>query len=127
MEPGTSPYHFQSVTAAAREDSGGLREGWPTHLSGHGTQRLLQTGTLPCELDSAFHGEICFAEGSVRAASWDLTLTLTVTLTISRNLHLTLSLTLTLDLTCTLAWAPNSALEGNYKTGVASALVKTLD
>ena len=59
--------------------------------------------------------------------SWDLTLTLNITLNITVTLHLTLSVTLTLHLTHTVPWALTSALEGDHKTGVASALAMSLD
>ena len=57
--------------------------------------------------------------------SWALTLNLTLKITVT--LHLTLSVTLTLHLTRTVAWALNSALEGDHETGVASALAMSLD
>ena len=59
-------------------------------------------------------------------SSWELTLTLT--LPRSETLHLNLSLprSLTLQLRRLLAWALTSSLEGDHKTGVASALATSL-
>ena len=82
-EPGTAPYHFQGLAAAARDDAGGLPNQWPIELSGLGTQRLILTGTLPCALHSALQEYNCTAVGSAPGASWDLSLTLTVTLTLT--------------------------------------------
>ena len=87
MEPETSPCDFQSVSVSTREYFWGLPKERPVQLSGLGTQRLILTGTLPCVLHSALHGDKCTVGVSVAGASWVLSLTLTITL----NLHLTLS------------------------------------
>ena len=92
MEHGTSPYLLQSVIAAARQDSRGLFQGWPKHLSGLGSYEVILTGTLLYVLYSSLRRDNCTVVGSVPGASWDLKLTLTVTLNITFNLHLTLSL-----------------------------------
>ena len=64
--------------------------------------------------------------GSAPGTAWDLTLTLTLprTWTLPRNLSLPRSLIM--HLSRLLAWALTSALEGDYETGVASALATSL-
>ena len=89
MERGTSPCHFQNATAAAREASWVLHEGWHIHFSGLGSQRLILTDTLSWVLHSALPVNTSSAVGSVSGVFWDLNLTLI--LNIILTLHLTLS------------------------------------
>ena len=95
-------------------------------MCGRGSQRGILTGTVPCALNSALRGDHCPAVGSAPGTSWDLTLTLNLprTGTLPRNLSLPRSLIL--HLSRLLAWALTSALEGDQKTGVDSALATSL-
>ena len=88
---------------------------WPWNPKTH------PEGTLPCALNSALQGVNCTAVASAPGACWDLTLTRTL------NQNLILSRKLTLQWSCTVSWALTSALEGDHKTGVALALVMSLD
>ena len=105
---------FQRLTASRP----GVQK--PCRLTRQGTWKLTMSFPRPgCD-----H---CPAVGSAPGTSWDLTLTLTLprTGTLPRNLSLPRSLIL--HLSCLLAWALTSDLEGNHKTGVASALATSLD
>ena len=98
-------------------------------MCGRGSQRGILTGTVPCALNSVLRGDHCPAVGLAPGTSWDLTLTLTLTLprtgTLPRNISLPRSLIL--HLSRLLAWALNTALEGDQETGVASGLATSLD
>ena len=85
------------------------------------------TGTLPHVLNSALWGDNCTIVGFSPLASGDLTITLILPLTRTFHRNLSRPRNLNLNLICTIAWAINSALEGGYESGVALALVRSLD
>ena len=118
---------FPSLSAAEREDSGGLLDQGPIDVCGLGSQSRILTGTVPCVLNSALRGDHCPAVGSAPGASWDLTLTLTRHRTGTLHRNLSRPRTLSLHLSRLAAWALTSALEGDHETGVASALATSLD
>ena len=78
MEPGSSPCRFRGLGAAVRKDSGGLLDQGPIEVCGLGSQRRILTGSVQCDLKTAFRGDDCHAVGSGPGAAWDLNLTLTV-------------------------------------------------
>ena len=100
METGSSPCRFPRPASPAREDSGGLLDQGPIDVCGHGSQRRILAGTVPCTLNSDLHGDHCPGLCLVPGASWDLTLTLTVprTRTLHRKLRLPRNLTLQLSI-----------------------------
>ena len=91
-----------------------------------GSQRGILTGTGPCALNSFLRGNHCPAVGSAPGTSWDLTLTLNLPRTGTLRRNISLPRSLILHLNRLLAWALTSALEGDYETGVASALATSL-
>ena len=95
-------------------------------MCGHGSQRGILTGTVPCALNSALGGDHCPAVGLAPGTSWDLTLILTLPRTGNLPRILSLPRSLILHLSRHLAWALTSALEGDHETGVASALATSL-
>ena len=127
MEPGSSPCRLRGPAAAAREDSGGLLDQGPIEVCDLGSQRLILTGTLRCALNSALWGDHCRAVALAPGASWDQTLTLTLPRTGTLHRNLSLPRILTLHLSPLVAWALTSALEGDHKTGVTSALATSLE
>ena len=96
-------------------------------MCGLGSQRLILNVTVPCVLTSLPRGDHFLAVGSATRASWDLTLTLTIPLTGTFHRNLSLPRTLNLHLSRLVAWALTSALKGDHGTGVASALVTSLE
>ena len=95
-------------------------------MCGHGSQREILIGTVPCARNSTLRGSHCPAVGSAPGTSWDLTLTLTLPRTGTLPQNLSLPRSLILHLTRLLAWALTSALEGDHETGVATALATSL-
>ena len=124
MQPGSSSCRFPGLAAAAREDSGGLLGQGPIDVCGFGSENRILTGTVPCALNSALRGDHCPEVGLPSGASRDLTLTLRRTRTLHQNLSL--PRTQTLQLSHLLTWTLTSALEGDHKTRVASALATSL-
>ena len=95
-------------------------------MCGRRRQRGILAGTVPCALNSALGGDHCPTVGS--APGGDRYPTLTLTLPLSGTLHQNLSMSryLILHLSRLLTCALTSALKGDHKTGVASALATSL-
>ena len=96
-------------------------------MCGRGRQRGILAGTVPCALNSVLGGDHWRTVGSAPGTSWDPTLTLTLPLSGTLYRNLSMPRYLILHLRRTLAWALASALKGDHKTGVASALATSLD